>query len=108
MQMVKSVGQLPNVIYLLAYDREIVWGAFGREAAREEPSFAEKIVQQGLQLLVPSQTALLGMLEEEIAFLLEGQENSLRWEHIVQDGLRRWIRSPRDEGRGTSCACPTP
>ena len=25
MQMVKTVGKLPNVIYLLAYDRAIVW-----------------------------------------------------------------------------------
>ena len=96
MQMVKSVGQLPNVIYLLAYDRDIVWSAFGGKNAGEGPSFAEKIVQQELQLPVPSQSRLLRMLDGEIAFVLEGQENSLRWEIIVQDGLRRWIRSPRD------------
>ena len=96
MQMVKSVGQLPNVIYLLAYDREIVWSAFGKESVRAGPSFVEKIVQQELQLPVPSQTSLLRMLETELSFLLEGTENSLRWEHIVQDGLRRWIQSPRD------------
>ena len=96
MQMVKSVGQLPNVIYLLAYDREIVWNAFGRDAIRAEPSFAEKIVQQELQLPVPSKNSLLTMLDNEIPFVREGTENSLRWEHIVQDGLRRWIESPRD------------
>ena len=27
MQMVKSIGQLPNVLYLLAYDRAVVWHA---------------------------------------------------------------------------------
>ena len=96
MQMVKSVGQLPNVIYLLAYDREIVWNAFGQRETRTEPSFAEKIVQQELQLPTPSQNSLLKMLDEELSFLLEDTENSLRWEHIIRDGLRRWIRSPRD------------
>ena len=96
MQMVKSVGQLPNVIYLLTYDREIVWNTLGHQPTRTEPSFAEKIVQQELQLPIPSQTSLLKMLYEELSFLLEGTENSLRWEHIRQDGLRRWIQSPRD------------
>lgn len=96
MQMVKSVGQLPNVIYLLAYDREIVWNAFDRDATRTEPSFAEKIVQQELQLPVPSQPALLTILDEKISFLPDGIDQSLRWAHIVQDGLHRWIRTPRD------------
>lgn len=96
MQMVKSVGKLPNVIYLLAYDRAIVWNAFGRDSVRIEPSFAEKIVQQELHLPVPSQTSLLKILDAELSFLLEGIENSPQWEHIIQDGLRRWIRSPRD------------
>lgn len=96
MQMVKSVGQLPNVIYLLAYDRKIVWNAFGKDPIRTEPSFAEKIVQHELQLPVPSQTSLLKILDAELSFLLEGIENSLQWEHIIQDGLHRWIRSPRD------------
>jgi predicted KAP-like P-loop ATPase len=27
MQTVKTVGKLPNVVYLLAYDRKIVWAA---------------------------------------------------------------------------------
>ena len=96
MRMVKSVGQLPNVIYLLAYDREIVWRSFGRDAIRAEPSFVEKIVQQELQLPVASQSALLAMLDEELSFFPKDIENSLRWEHIKQDGVRRWIRSPRD------------
>jgi predicted KAP-like P-loop ATPase len=33
MQMVKTVGRLPNVLYLLAYDRNIVWAALD-EASR--------------------------------------------------------------------------
>ncbi|MBN9990973.1 hypothetical protein JND45_16695, partial [Listeria monocytogenes] len=29
MQMVKTVGRLPNVTYVLSYDRQIVWSALG-------------------------------------------------------------------------------
>ena len=96
MQMVKSVGKLPNVVYLLCYDREIVWRALDEASGRPGPSFAEKIVQQELELPVPRRAQLLRILDEEIEFLVGGTEPSERWERIVRDGVRRWIRSPRD------------
>ena len=96
MQMVKSVGRLPNVVYLLCYDRAIVARALGDPEQRTGPSFTEKIVQQELELPVPQQSQLLGMLDQEIGFLLARTDRSERWHYIVRDGLRRWIRSPRD------------
>ena len=95
-QMVKSVGKLPNVVYLLCYDRGIVWRALDGTANRRGPSFAEKIVQQELELPAPRRTRLLTMLDAEIDFLVGATELSTRWERIVSDGIRRWIRSPRD------------
>ena len=96
MQMVKSVGRLPNVVYLLCYDRAIVWRALDGADGRAGPSFAEKIVQQELELPVPHRAQLLRMLDEETAFLVGPTEHTPRWGHIVRDGARRWIRSPRD------------
>lgn len=96
MQMVKSIGQLPNVVYLLSYDREIVWDALDQEVARAGPRFAEKIVQQEIELPTPSPNALLTILDEEISFLTSDIPNSTRWQYLVRDGVRRWIRSPRD------------
>lgn len=96
MQMVKSIGQLPNVIYLLAYDSENVKKALNRGAERAGPHFAEKIVQQEIELPKPSQNALLKLLDQEISFLTATSEDSARWQYIVRDGVHRWIRSPRD------------
>lgn len=96
MQMMKTVGRLPNVIYLLAYDRDIVWEALDGDVGRLGPRFAEKIVQQEIELPRPSKEALLSMLDEEISFLNEYINESLRWQYIVRDGVRRWIRHPRD------------
>ena len=96
MQMVKSVGKLPNVVYLLCYDREIVWRALDEAAGRRGPSFAEKIVQQELELPVPQRSQLLRILDEEIEFVVGGTEQSERWDRIVGDGVHRWIRTPRD------------
>lgn len=96
MQMVKTVGRLPNVIYLLAYDRNIVWPALDGDSLRNGPRFAEKIIQQEVELPVPSKEALLSILDEDIAFLNQHIDESLRWHYIVRDGVRRWIRHPRD------------
>jgi predicted KAP-like P-loop ATPase len=96
MQMVKSIGRLPNITYLLSYDREIVWEALDQGKTRAGPRFAEKIVQQEIDLPKPSPNALLSILDQEISFLTAKTPNSTRWQYIVRDGIRRWIRSPRD------------
>lgn len=95
MQMVKTVGQLPNVIYLLAYDRDIVWHALDGTKERRRPHFGEKIVQQEIELPSPSKDELLTILDSEIDFLRD-TPSDLRWHYIVQHGLRRWVRHARD------------
>lgn len=96
MQMVKSIGRLPNVTYLLSYDREIVWDALDKGTKRAGPRFAEKIVQQEIELPVPRRNALLALLDQEIAFLTKDTPNNSRWQYLVRDGVQRWIRTPRD------------
>jgi hypothetical protein len=96
MQMVKSIGCLPNVVYLLAYDREIVWSAMDQGIERAGPRFGEKIVQQEIEVPHPPKHLLLEILYKEISFLVGASQDSLRWHCIVTDGIHRWIRSPRD------------
>jgi hypothetical protein len=96
MQMVKTIGRLPNVLYVLVYDREIVWQALDERKDRIGPKFAEKIVQQEVELPSPSKHALLSILDEEITFLTISAEDSARWQLIVNDGVQRWINNPRD------------
>lgn len=101
MQMVKTVGRLPNVLYLLSYDREIVWEALdeGIAAQRRGPNFGEKIVQQEIELPRPFQDDLLTMLDTEVAFLTAATPSNTRWLYLVRDGVRRWMRQPRDVQR---------
>jgi energy-coupling factor transporter ATP-binding protein EcfA2 len=96
MQMVKTIGRLPNVIYLLVYDRDIVYQALDEKVDRVGPRFAEKIVQQEVELPLPGKNALLTMLDEEIKFITSSGEESTRWQYIVRDGVQRWINLPRD------------
>jgi len=98
MQLVKTVGRLPNVIYLLAYDRKIVWKALDDDAPQGMglPSFAEKIVQHELELPQPARSALLRILDSEIAFLGGEAPAAARWHTLVVSGIQQWIRYPRD------------
>lgn len=96
MQMVKTVGQLPYVVYILSYDRQIVWRALDGGEPRNGPKYAEKIVQQEIELPQPQRRALLAILDREIAFLLSAYDRTSRWDYIVRDGIHRWITSPRD------------
>lgn len=95
MRMVKTVGHLPNVVYLLCYDRDVVWPALDDDRCRG-PWFAEKIVQQELELPQPKYAQLSRLLDEEVAFLLADTDVSERWMHVVRAGIERWMRSPRD------------
>ena len=101
MQMVKTVGRLPNVVYLLAYDRAIISSALdhGSRADSSQPGFAEKIVQQELDLPQATRSALLRILDQEVSFLTGPTPDNMRWHYIVSAGVHRWVRYPRDVSR---------
>lgn len=96
MQMVKTVGSLPGVTYVLAYDRRIVSRALEGEMDVEGPRYMEKIVQQEVELPRLNTDDLLRILSGNLPFAVDEASDDMRWYYIVRDGVRRWIRSPRD------------
>lgn len=98
-KMLKSVGQLPNVIYLIAYDRSIISSAFATTSQNRESYYLEKIVQQEIDIPSPSQHAIFSVLDSELSFLGGDADDTLRWQYIVRFGIRRWVRHPRDVQR---------
>ncbi|MFN3474456.1 MAG: P-loop NTPase fold protein [Blastomonas sp.] len=104
MTMVKTLGKLPNVIYLLSYDRSVVWGALKTiDPDPRSGAFAEKIVQHEVELPPPSRAALLSMLSEALYFLDLDDEPSDRRYALTRAGVSRWIRQPRDVVRLANC-----
>ena len=53
-RVIKSVGCLPNVIYLLAFDRKLAEKVVAERYPSEGPHFLEKIVQAGLRIARPA------------------------------------------------------
>lgn len=59
--LVKSLGDLPNVLYVLAFDRAIVSAAFASGSEKLDVDFLEKIIQVSLKLPVPWREELRGL-----------------------------------------------
>lgn len=57
-RLVKSVGRLPNVMYLLVFDRDLAEKAVQERFPSEGPHFLEKIVQAGFEVPAPLQADL--------------------------------------------------
>ena len=98
-RLVKSVGGLPNVIYLLAYDRQLAEKIVTKFYPSEGPHYLEKIVQASFDLPKPSRVSLekefLSRLHdsmiEEKGFVDTDYFRSLFTQMILPE-----IKTPRD------------
>ncbi|MDJ1463413.1 P-loop NTPase fold protein [Nitratireductor sp. GZWM139] len=106
MRLVKSVGRLPHVTYLLAYDRQTVWSTLDGfqeksdgTATSGRPAFAEKIIQQELEMPRPYKGDLFRLLDKTGSEVLAAFDNNERFNRIAIYGLRNWISKPRDAVR---------
>ena len=90
-QLVKSVGGLPNVMYLLAYDRKLAEKIVAERYPSEGPHYLEKIVQASFELPEPSQLALHGEYFTRIDNILDGERP---WDVVYFDSLSHEIIMP--------------
>lgn len=97
-RLIKSVGRLPNVIYLLAYDRNTTEKAIEERYPSEGAHYLEKIVQAGFDLPVPSQSQLIKILETQIADILGDVDGAshVHLGNMFYTVVTPEIRTPRD------------
>lgn len=93
-QLIKSVGRFPNIIYLLAYDRDLMKKAVAHRYPSEGDHYLEKIVQAGFDLPVPNSSRLLETCEARIRtiFATKNEDRFKKTLHIVETEFR----TPRD------------
>lgn len=96
-RVIKSVGCLPNVIYLIAFDRELAEKAVAERYPSEGSHFLEKIIQASFQLPVPLQTdlndAIFSVIMEICGPLDEKYQT--RFFNIFYDVVAPYITTPR-------------
>lgn len=102
---IKAIADFPNIIYLLAYDDEIVIDALkcefnnsSQNNSRAGLKYLEKIVQFTIPLPMIGEN-LLKDYTEKIIFDEKFEDNlieSTRWTDIYHNGLRHFLRTPRN------------
>ena len=97
-RLVKSVGGLPNVMYLLAYDRQLADKIVAERYPSEGPHYFEKIVQASFDLPVPSQASLNDEFSRRLNGVIgiEGFQDETYFQNLYCDLIAPEIKTPRD------------
>lgn len=98
-RLVKSVGRLPNVMYLLVFDRELAEKAVTEMYPSEGPHFLEKIIQASFELPLPARDDLYRAALSQIEALCgaPGDNDQLRrFMNIFYDAVSPYLNAPRD------------
>ncbi|WP_259658879.1 KAP family P-loop NTPase fold protein [Burkholderia pseudomallei] len=103
-RLVKSVGRLPNVIYLLVYDRPLAEKIVSDRYPSEGPHYLEKIVQAAFEIPDPSaldvQQHLLSLIESICG--APAEVDMVRFMNIFYESISPKMRTPRDVIRFTN------
>lgn len=102
-QLIKNIADFPKVIYLLAYDRDIVSTALNHIQEKHGEDFIEKVVQVTYSVPVPDKERLNRYLFYKFNTVIEGREAyRIDQGHInalFNSGLSDYITSIRDCNR---------
>lgn len=97
---IKALADFPNVIYLLAFDLNVVVQAIEKSCGMSGRDYLEKIIQ--VPFIVPAidRTALLSGLGKRLDKILEGTPEYLyeqnRWNSFFYNGFDKLFTVPRD------------
>ena len=110
-RLVKSVGRLPNMVYLLVFDRRLAEDIVAEKYPTEGPHYLEKIIQAGFDIPEPRQDDLRQQLLEVVGEICGSPNPSdgVHFMNIFYDVVAPEIRMPRDLIRlGNSLAVTWP
>jgi predicted KAP-like P-loop ATPase len=97
-KLVKSVGQLTNVIYLLAFDRQLAERVVSNRYPSEGPHYLEKIVQAAFEVPAASEEQLRAAFLAQINDVCppaESEDQTL-FMNLMLECVTPLLRSPRD------------
>ena len=105
-QLVKSLADFPNTIYVLAFDYDVVVRALGKVQHGDGKEYLEKIVQVPFEIPTPNiddiHEALFSKLNRILGDIPEEDWDKETWFELFQQGIKNYIRSIRDVIRYTN------
>jgi predicted KAP-like P-loop ATPase len=98
-RLVRSVGDFPNVHYVLAFERQVVVRVLNDQCHTDGERYLEKIVQAPFHLPRPSASALNALFTRRLGVLLDDTDKELfddvRWGDIFVHGIMPFLATPR-------------
>lgn len=108
---IKALADFPNVVYLLAFDREVAAQAIEQQSGLPGDRYLEKIIQVPFELppvdRVALRAALFNRLGEVLGEMPEGSFDQSYWTNVYHDGIDPLIQVPRDVVRLTNTLAVT-
>jgi predicted KAP-like P-loop ATPase len=102
-QLVKSLGDFKNTIYLLAFDKNVVINALKKVQEGSGSEYLEKVVQIPFEVpLIPKyevENLLLSELNKLIKDVAKNKRDQGRWYDIYQSGFKYFFRNIRNVTR---------
>jgi predicted KAP-like P-loop ATPase len=101
-QLVKTLADFPNTIYLLAFDKEVILRAL--EKVQEGPGFEylEKVIQVPFEIPPISQSELEALFFSKLDEIIEFPEeewDQTHWGNLYHSGIKHLIKNIRDVNR---------
>ncbi len=102
-QLVKMLGDFPNTIYVLSFDREVVSRALDKVQVDKGAAYLEKIVQFPIEVppigRVDLEKLLFAQLDDIVREIPEDRWDQTYWGNVYQDGVKHYFNSLRDVTR---------
>ena len=100
-RLTKSVGRLPNVMYLLAFDRQLADAAVAALYPSEGPHFLEKIIQATFEIPTPLQSDLNRSILTAASEICgpDQPDQMVRFMNLFYDAVAPYIATPRHVAR---------
>lgn len=102
-QLVKSLADFPNTIYLLSFDKDVVINALKKVQEGSGNEYLEKVVQVPFEIPQISKREvehfLFKNLDELIQYIAEERWDQTYWGNIYHSGLKHLFNNIRDVNR---------
>jgi predicted KAP-like P-loop ATPase len=99
-QLIKAVADFPNVIYLVAFARDVVCDALAGIQGSSGEKYLQKIIQVPFELPTSDRMSLQRLLFEKLDKILIGTPSELfdttYWGNVYHKGIDHFIHTPRD------------
>lgn len=98
-QLIKNIADFPKIIYILAYDREVVSSALERVQRKRGAEYLQKVVQVPIPLPEPEPAQIEQFLYEKIWKLVGEEAGTPRFHSLFQMLCAQYLVTLRDVKR---------